>query len=90
DRIGCERAARSHLGDIATDWRVCMGADDVSPVVEDEKDRREIAHKCQWQRRYHAARTAGLGDDDARYAVGGFTNHMTVPMPEGFDPQAIA
>ena len=72
----CERSARSHLGQIATDWRTCMKVDDVHGVVKDERDRREILSNCEWQRAYHRATAAGLDDNNARLFIGGFTQMM--------------
>lgn len=80
-RDECERRARRHLGDIATDWRTCLTPADVHPIVLDADDRKDVAQRCQWQRDYHAARAAGLDDNNARYFIGGFTQFMTQPIP---------
>lgn len=85
-----EKAARAHLGANATDWRTCFSAADVHPVVIDQTDRREIASNCRWQRQYRAACDAGLTDNDARYAIGGLTQLMSVPMPTDLDLANVA
>jgi hypothetical protein len=80
-RTYTERSARRHLGGIATDWRTCFGPDDVDSIVLDPADRKDIAEGCSWQRKYHAAREAGLDDDNARKFIGGFTQLMSQPVP---------
>jgi hypothetical protein len=81
DRETVEKTARRHLGANATNWRTYFGPDDVDSIVEDPADRKDIASGCSWQRKYHAAREAGLDDDNARYFIGGFTQFMSQPIP---------
>lgn len=82
ERKELERRARRHLGDLATDWRTCLDANDVHQIVKDEADRREIASNCEWQRKYHKAIDAGLDDNNARNWIGGFAQFMTQPIPD--------
>lgn len=82
DRDECERTVRRHLGRNATDYRTCFSDSGVHPIVLNERDRREIAGECEWQRKYQAARAAGLDDQNAMHFVSGFTNFMTQPIPD--------
>lgn len=77
DRDDVERAARRHLGANATDWRTCLTVADVHPIVVEPADRREILVRCDWQRKYHAWRELGMEDNDARNAIGGFTQFLS-------------
>lgn len=69
-----ERTCRRHLADCATDWRTCFTADDVHPVCEEQRDRKEIASNCAWQRRYHAYKARGFNDNQchALASMGGY------------------
>jgi hypothetical protein len=81
------RAARYHIGQLATDPQTCLGPDDVHPVVEDEADRRDLASWAKWQRQYAAARAAGFDDDQARRIIAGFTLAIDYDRP---DPATLA
>jgi hypothetical protein len=84
-RDECDKSARSHLGQIATDWKTCLTVEDVHPIVKHDADRREILGLCQWQRAYARATSAGLDDNNARLFIGGFTNLMSQPVPKGLE-----
>lgn len=90
DRNDAEQRLRRHLGANATDWRTCLTADDVHPIVRDQRDRRDIATGCKWQRRMRKALDLGLDDQNARYWIDGFTQFMTVPAPDRSILDAVA
>lgn len=70
-----ERECRMHLADLATDWRTCITADDVHPVCEEQRDRREIADRCAWQRRYHAYKDRGF-DHNQCHHLASYIGHV--------------
>jgi len=82
DSRECEKRARHHLGSNATRYETCLSADDVDPIVLDTRDRQDIADNCAWQRDYKRAEASGLDDSNIRNLIGGFTQHMTQPIPE--------
>lgn len=82
DKKEVERSARRHIGSNVTEWKTCFGPDDVHPIVKEERDRREIADNCKWQREMRRATEAGLDDRNARYWISGFTQFMTQAVPE--------
>lgn len=72
DKSDVERSARRHLADLATDWRTCFTADDVDPCCLDKADRKEIACKAAWQRRYHAYKARGFNDNQCHHLASQF------------------